>query len=209
VPPVEDRLHNVGGSALGSRAKKAVREVILGKYWPSEMPARGDRGAGCPTRFQSAPDGGRWGRGPYQRRALGVTRRTATSASTSTLTVLGHTLTLVRSAQAPGQARGGHGYSYDGLDKIDVTYLLADGGEINQTIACITGSVISEHHVGPQMITYKVQHLGEQIQQVSSKMFMKKEDWKYVKLSDQPVQSIAQDADTKLATTKFADKKEE
>jgi hypothetical protein len=38
---------------------------------------------------------------------------------------------------------------------------------------------------------------------------MKKEDWKFVKWSDPPVQSIAQDADKKAATTKFADKPEE
>jgi hypothetical protein len=49
---------------------------------------------------------------------------------------------------------------------------------------------------------------GEEIQQVFSQLFtkMEKEDRKYVKWSD-PVQSIAKDADMKIATTKFAYKK--
>ena len=54
--------------------------------------------------IKTAPDGGRRGRG-YGRQALVATRLTTTSASTSSLTVLGHTLTLVRSA--PVQADRG------------------------------------------------------------------------------------------------------
>ena len=91
------------------------------------------------------------------------------------------------------EAKKAKGYSYDAMEKIDITYLLANGGELSQEIDCMTGSVMSEHHVPPMTISYKTQHLGEEIQQVSPKLFakMEKEDWKYVKWSDRPVQSIA------------------